>query len=62
MITLSNQNIWLIEQVKALSKKQNEYENRAFLHALKTVIQEQQKRSEQIQHELDGRLWDHSNW
>jgi hypothetical protein len=59
---LINQNLWLIEQVKALEKKQPEYEDRAFLHALEKVIQEQQKRSDQIQSELDGRLWNHTNW
>ncbi|WP_125707685.1 hypothetical protein [Companilactobacillus zhongbaensis] len=59
---MSKENIWLVEQVKALAKKQNEYEDRAFLYALQTVIKEQQKRSEQIQSELDGRLWNHTNW
>lgn len=59
---MSNQNIWLVEQVKALAKNQTEYEDRAFLYALQNVIKEQQKRSEQIQNELDGRLWDHTNW
>ncbi|KRL68189.1 hypothetical protein [Companilactobacillus versmoldensis] len=59
---MSNQNIWLVEQVKALAKKQPEYEDRAFLYALQSVIKEQQKRTEQIQGELDGRLWNHDNW
>lgn len=59
---MSKENIWLVEQVKALAKEQNEYEDRAFLYALQTVIKEQQKRSEQIQSELDGRLWNHTNW
>ncbi|WP_211334375.1 hypothetical protein [Companilactobacillus furfuricola] len=59
---MSKENIWLIEQVKALAKDQTQYEDRAFLLALQTVIKEQQKRSEQIQSELDGRLWDHTNW
>ncbi|AKP66252.1 hypothetical protein [Companilactobacillus ginsenosidimutans] len=59
---MSNQNIWLVEQVKALAKQQPAYEDRAFLFALQSVIKEQQKRSEQIQSELDGRLWDHSTW
>lgn len=59
---MSNQNIWLIEQVKALAKKQPEYQDRAFLLALQTVIKEQQKRTSQIQSELDGRLWNHDRW
>lgn len=59
---MSSDNIWLIEQVKALAKKQPEFEDRAFLYALQTVIKEQQKRTDQIQHELDGRLWNHTNW
>ena len=62
MTILANQNLWLIEQVKALSKTQPEYQDRAFLLALQKVIKEQQKRTDQIQSELDGRLWNHNNW
>lgn len=53
---------WLDKQIDELSIKQKEYETRAFLLALKDVINEQQVRTDQYQGELDGRLWDHSNW
>lgn len=53
---------WLLKQIDELSDKQKDYEKRAFLLALKKVVLEQQKRIEQAQGELDGRLWDHNNW
>lgn len=54
--------IWLSKQVDDLSKKQTAYENRAFLIAMKKVIEEQNKRSEQLKGEVDGRLWNHEQW
>ncbi|WP_338231496.1 hypothetical protein [Companilactobacillus muriivasis] len=54
--------IWLEKQVDDLSKKQQAYENRAFLAAMKKVVQEQNGRSEQLKGEVDGRLWNHEQW
>ena len=53
---------WLLNQIDELSARQNDYEKRALLLALKKVVSEQQIRIEQAQGELDGRLWDHDNW
>ncbi|MFC6323563.1 hypothetical protein [Companilactobacillus baiquanensis] len=53
---------WLLNQIDELSTKQNDYKKRALLISLKKVVIEQQKRIEQAQSELDGRLWDHNNW
>ncbi|WP_125713913.1 hypothetical protein [Companilactobacillus kedongensis] len=53
---------WLLKQIDELSARQNDYEKRALLLALKKVVSEQQIRIEQAQGELDGRLWDHDNW
>ena len=54
--------LWLSQQVDNLSKKQQAYENRAFLIAMKKVIEEQNRRSEQLKGEVDGRLWNHEQW
>jgi hypothetical protein len=43
-------------------KKQNSYENRAFLAAMKKVADEQNERTEKLQGEVDGRLWNHEQW
>lgn len=53
---------WLLNQVTELKSKQAAYEDRAFLTALQVVIKEQARRSEQIQAELDGRLWNPGKW
>lgn len=54
--------IWLLDEVTKLSEKQKSYENRAFLTAMKKVISEQNKRTEQLKGEVDGRLWNHEQW
>ena len=53
---------WLLEQIDSLKAQQPAYETRAFLTALQQVVREQATRGDQIQHELDGRLWNQSNW
>ncbi|WP_334333273.1 MULTISPECIES: hypothetical protein [unclassified Companilactobacillus] len=54
--------IWLAEQIEALSKKQKDYENRAFLIAMKTAVEEQNDRLRLLKGEVDGRLWNHEQW
>ncbi|KRN99327.1 hypothetical protein [Companilactobacillus kimchiensis] len=54
--------IWLSNQVKKLSEQQTAYENRAFLVAMQKVVEEQNKRTEQLKGEVDGRLWNHEQW
>ncbi|KRK95787.1 hypothetical protein [Companilactobacillus futsaii] len=53
---------WLSQTVSDLSTKQTQYENRAFLVAMKKVIEEQNKRQAQLEGEVDGRLWNHEQW
>ncbi|CAJ1178605.1 hypothetical protein [Companilactobacillus nantensis] len=54
--------LWLEKKVADMAQKQTAYENRAFLIAMKKVVQEQNKRSEQLKGEVDGRLWNHEQW
>ncbi|GEO79847.1 hypothetical protein FD29_GL001550 [Companilactobacillus mindensis DSM 14500] len=54
--------VWLSQELAKLSKKQNSYENRAFLAAMKKVADEQNERTEKLQGEVDGRLWNHEQW
>jgi len=54
--------MWLSKQVDELSKKQKAYENRAFLTAMKKVVDEQNERMELMKGEVDGRLWNHEQW
>lgn len=53
---------WLSSAVEKLAQKQHAYENRAFLLAMKKVVEEQNKRTEQLKGEVDGRLWNHEQW
>ncbi|WP_119326462.1 hypothetical protein [Companilactobacillus musae] len=54
--------LWLSKQIETLSDKQKAYENRAFLVAMNKVVNEQNKRLEQLKGEVDGRLWNHEQW
>ncbi|MFH5811627.1 hypothetical protein [Companilactobacillus sp. FL22-1] len=53
---------WLKNKVNELSKEQHSYENRAFLVAMENIIDEQNRRLEQLKGEVDGRLWNHEQW
>ncbi|KRK78596.1 hypothetical protein [Companilactobacillus nodensis] len=59
---MDEQSKWLMDQIDQLKNSQPEYERRAFLTALKKIVNEQATRTDQIQHELDGRLWNHDKW
>lgn len=54
--------VWLSSAVEKLSQKQRAYENRAFLLAMKKVVEEQNERTKQLKGEVDGRLWNHEQW
>ncbi|SFK34935.1 hypothetical protein SAMN04488569_10255 [Marinilactibacillus piezotolerans] len=53
---------WLITQLEELLKKSHDYKQKALLQATINLIIEQEERKEQLQGELDGRLWNPGNW
>ncbi|WP_192983450.1 hypothetical protein [Marinilactibacillus psychrotolerans] len=53
---------WLITQLEELFKKSHDYKQKALLQAAINLILEQEERKEQLQGELDGRLWNPGNW
>lgn len=53
---------WLSKELSNLADKQKAYENRAFLVAMKKVVEEQNDRMKLLQGEVDGRLWNHEQW
>lgn len=59
---MDDQEKWVIEQLEILFKESREYKQKALLLATKEIIQEQEKRKEQLQGELDGTLWSPGNW
>lgn len=48
---------WLTNQLDTLRQSAPEYNDQAFYLALKEFVQEQHRRMDQIQRELDGRMW-----
>ncbi|UQS83441.1 hypothetical protein [Bombilactobacillus thymidiniphilus] len=53
---------WLLDQIRAQQKKAPQYEIRAFWQGLATLVEQQAKRNEQLEAEIDGRLWNHDQW
>lgn len=53
---------WLLEQLDTLFEESKDYKQKALLLATIELIQEQEKRKEQLQGELDGTLWSPGNW
>jgi len=52
----------LMNQLEKLSEESRDYKQKALLQATKELLQEQEKRREQLQGELDGTLWSPGNW
>jgi hypothetical protein len=48
---------WLEDQLDQLRQSSSSYNDQAFYFALKQLALEQQKRLDQLQRELDGRMW-----
>ena len=46
---------WLLEQARQLAQQATTYQQKAFYVALG----DQQKRADQLENELDGRMWEH---
>ncbi|UQS81635.1 hypothetical protein MOO45_05300 [Bombilactobacillus folatiphilus] len=59
---MNENNQWLLQQLDDLIKNEPQYEQRALLEGLKKIINEQDLRLEQLQNEIDGRLWNHDQW
>lgn len=56
------ENQWLIKQLEQLEKDSRDYKQKALLQATMALLEEQKKRREQLQGELDGTLWSPGNW
>ncbi|KRN03322.1 hypothetical protein FD13_GL000105 [Levilactobacillus senmaizukei DSM 21775 = NBRC 103853] len=53
---------WLTEQLDRLAQQQPDFTNRAFWLALERVVAEQDRRTEQLGGEVDGRTWSPDRW
>ncbi|MBA1435156.1 hypothetical protein [Bombilactobacillus bombi] len=58
----NSKNQWLLEQIQQQLHTEPQYEKRAFWQGLKTVVEQQQDRIQQLQAEIDGHLWNHEQW
>jgi len=56
------ENQWLIKQLEELERESRDYRQKALLEATIALLEEQKKRREQLQGELDGTLWSPGNW
>jgi len=55
-------NQWLMDQLEKLTVKSQDYKQKALLQAARELLEEQEKRREQLQGELDGTLWSPGKW
>ncbi|GEK89483.1 hypothetical protein AB4027_02380 [Alkalibacterium putridalgicola] len=53
---------WLVKQLEQLESDSRDYKQKALLQATIALLEEQEKRREQLQGELDGTLWSPGNW
>lgn len=53
---------WILSELSLLQKEEQSYEVQAFLSELKMILDEQYKRIEQAEGEIDGLLWSPKEW
>ncbi|AYW46450.1 hypothetical protein LQF61_12295 [Tetragenococcus koreensis] len=53
---------WSLEQLDQLVAGSLDYKQKALLLGMRDLLLEQQKRTEQIQGQLDGTLWSPNDW
>lgn len=53
---------WSLTQLDQLIIDSHDYKQKALLLGIKDLLLEQQKRTEQIQGQLDGTLWSPNDW
>ncbi len=59
---MASQNEWLNQQIEEMKKDETSFKLLSFLDGIKDINQEQQKRLQQAQDELDGRMWSPDKW
>lgn len=59
---MTEQSQWLREQIEDLEVRQSQFTDRAFWLALSRLVQEQGRRQEQLEGEIDGRTWRPDRW
>lgn len=53
---------WLLEQLDKIHQKSTDYNQITLIKATKDIINEQEKRIEQMEGELEGTLWSPKRW
>ncbi|MEG0268567.1 MAG: hypothetical protein RR439_06875 [Carnobacterium sp.] len=53
---------WLLAELETLFSSSQEYKQKALLKATIELVEEQFKRIDQMEGELDGRLWSPRDW
>ncbi len=59
---MASQNEWLEQQIEELKKDETSFKLLSFLDGIKDINKEQQKRLQQAQDELEGRMWSPDKW
>ena len=53
---------WLVNEMMLLARNGTSYEEQAFFQELEKIVEEQFKRIEQAEAELDGTMWSPRKW
>jgi hypothetical protein len=53
---------WLQQQISELKQDETSFKMRSYLNGILSLAQEQEKRIQQSQDEIDGRTWSPDKW
>lgn len=56
------ENEWILEQLKHVFNKTDDYYQRTLIKATRDIVKEQAKRMDQMEGEMEGTIWSPRKW
>ncbi|MGN8644566.1 hypothetical protein ACTNEO_00590 [Gracilibacillus sp. HCP3S3_G5_1] len=56
------ENEWILEQLKHVFNKTDDYYQRTLIKATQEIVKEQAKRMDQMEGEMEGTIWSPRKW
>ncbi|WP_018933154.1 hypothetical protein [Gracilibacillus lacisalsi] len=59
---MTKENEWMIQQLQQIFDQTDDYYQRTLIKATQDIIEEQEKRMDQMEGEMEGTIWSPRKW
>ncbi|WP_163583140.1 hypothetical protein [Gracilibacillus saliphilus] len=59
---MTEENEWMIQQLQQIFDQTDDYYQRTLIKAAQDIIEEQEKRMDQMEGEMEGTIWSPRKW